>query len=398
MKDTGDNDLVGYWDIKNKDIRVRYKINKIVLKNNKIVKMISFDVIKEIIDIAKTFENKDKIIFSNIIGKSEALLEPINKAKIASKTNSTILIEGESGTGKELFARSIHNKSQRKDGPFVVINCSGIPENLIESELFGYERGSFTGADPLGKKGKIELANNGTLFLDEIGDLPLHMQTKLLRVLQERTIDRIGGGKSIDVNIRIIAATHRNLKELVAQGEFRLDLFYRLNVIPIELPPLRDRDEDMFLCSDHIIKKLCSRMDKGNKVLSDEVKDVFQMYSWPGNLRELENVLEHGICFCIGEEIKLEDMPEYFLEKDMCKLKREKYKKQDKLDEEKSNYITIDKEYLLMNNQSLQKLNVQFENEVINQLIDVYGDTLEGKKTIAKKLNIGISTLYRKIN
>lgn len=399
MNDTGDIDLVGYWKIRDKDIRIRYKINKIALKNGKFSTMISFDEIKEIIDIAKTYVNKDKIIFSSIIGESEALLGPLNKAKIAARTDSTILIQGESGTGKELLARSIHNESNRKDGPLVIINCAGIPESLIESELFGYERGAFTGASPGGKKGRIELANNGTLFLDEIGDLPLHMQTRLLRVLQERTIDRIGGdGKPIDVNIRVIAATHRNLKELVDEGDFRLDLFYRLNVIPIELPSLKDRDDDIFLCSDYMIKKLCRRMDRDSRILSKEVKKAFKEYSWPGNLRELENILEYGICFSTEKEIKLDDMPEYFFENKSCQLV-------DCSLDNYNNYIELDdtnvgmrQEHFLMNDKNLEELKIQFEKEVIHELINTYGDTLEGKKMVAERLDIGLSTLYRKMN
>lgn len=399
LNDTGDNDLVGYWKIQNKDRRIRYKINKIVLKDNEFSTMISFDEIKEIIDIAKTFVNKDKIVFSNIIGKSEALLEPINKAKIAARTDSTILVQGESGTGKELLASSIHNESHRKDGPLIIINCAGMPESLIESELFGYERGAFTGANPNGKKGKIELANNGTLFLDEIGELPIHMQTRLLRVLQERTIDRVGGdGKPVDVNIRVIAATHRNLRELVDEGTFRLDLFYRLNVIPIELPPLRDRDDDIFLCSNYIIKKLCRRMDKEKKKLSKEVKEAFKKYSWPGNLRELENILEYGICFSIDEEIKLEHMPQYFFENQRLEGLECNVEDCNRLDELSIESNILDENYLLMEDKNLEELKSKFEKDVIHKLIDIYGDTLEGKKIVAERLKIGLSTLYRKIN
>lgn len=398
LNETGDNDLVGYWKINEKDMRIRYKINKITLENNKFSTMISFDKIKEIIDIAKTYVNKDKIIFSNIIGKSEALLKPINKAKIAAVTDSTILIQGESGTGKELLARSIHNESPRKDGPMIIINCAGIPESLIESELFGYERGAFTGANPGGKKGKIELANNGTLFLDEIGDLPLHMQTKLLRVLQERRIDRVGGdGKGVDVNIRVIAATHRNLQELVNEGKFRLDLFYRLNVIPIELPPLKDRDEDIFLCSEYIIHKLCRKMDKDDKVLSERVKQEFKKYSWPGNLRELENILEYGICFATDNEIRLEHMPKYFFENQIVKVRNDTLEDKTFNIEEFEKEI-IDEKYLLMDDKNLEELKIQFEKDIIEKLINTYGDTLEGKKMVAEKLNIGLSTLYRKMN
>ena len=380
LQDTGNSDIVDCWGINGKDTRVIYNINKMVIGDNEFSLMISFDIMKDIINIAKTYENKEKIYFSNIIGNSKPLLKAINKSKIAAVTDSTILIQGDSGTGKELFARSIHNESFRKDGPFIPINCASIPENLIESELFGYEKGAFTGANPSGKKGKIELANNGTLFLDEIGDLPLYLQTKLLRVLQERSIDKLGGEEPIDVNIRVISATNKNLKELVEKGEFRLDLYYRLNVIPINLPSLKEREEDVFLCSEYILKNLCNRMNKETKVLSVEVKEAFKKYQWPGNIRELENILEHGVCFSKDRYIRLEDLPEYFLEKD---LDGNNYKQN---------------EDLINESKSLEELKLDFEKSIILELLNKYGNTVEGKKIVAKKLNIGLTTLYRKIN
>lgn len=382
LYDTGNKDLVGNWSIKEKEIRVRYKINKILLKDKEFSLLISFDAMKEIINIAKTYVYKEDSDFSSIIGESEALLKSINKSKIAAITDSTILIQGESGTGKELLARSIHSESHRADGPFIAINCASIPENLIESELFGYERGAFTGANPNGKKGKIELANNGTLFLDEIGDLSLHIQTKLLRVLQERTIDRVGGSTSIDINIRVISATHANLIELVNQGNFRLDLFYRLNVIPIDLPPLKDRDKDVFLCSDYIINKISNRMNKKSKDLSKEVKEAFVNYSWPGNIRELENILEHCICFSMEDEIILKDIPEYFFS--------------NRIGQETK--FHIDNPLFNIEDKNLEELKRDFEKKIINNLMEIYGDTLEGKRIVAEKLNIGLTTLYRKIN
>lgn len=394
LSDTNNIDIVGIWNIKGKDVRVRYNINKIFIKDNEFSLMISFDEIKEIINIAKTYENKYEIIFDNIIGKSKIFTEAIDKSKIVAQTDSTILIQGESGTGKELLARSIHNGSLRKEGPFIIINCAGIPETLIESELFGYERGSFTGANSGGKKGKVELANNGTLFLDEIGDLPLHMQTRLLRVLQERNIERIGGdGKPIDVNIRVIAATHRNLEELVAEEKFRLDLFYRLNVIPIILPSLQDRGDDIFLCSEYIINNICQKMNKEIKILTKEVKDAFKRYSWPGNLRELENVLEHCICFAQEIEIKLEHLPRYFFGNILENIEREKGQKHQHINNAIEGLALISDD-----EKTLEELKLQFERDVISKLIAVYGDTVEGKKLIAEKLNIGLTTLYRKIN
>lgn len=378
LQDTGNKDIVGRWEINAKEVRVIYSISEIIFRDNEVSLMISFDEMQNIINIAKTYENKNKIFFENIIGNSKPLLEAINKSKIAASTDSTILIQGDSGTGKELFAKSIHNESLRKDGPFIAINCGSIPENLIESELFGYEKGSFTGASSSGKKGKIELANNGTLFLDEIGDLPLYLQTRLLRVLQERSIDKVGGTEPIDVNIRVISATNKNLRELIKEGKFRLDLFYRLNIIPINLPYLKDREDDVFLCSEYILEKLCSKMNKEIKELSSEVKQKFKEYKWQGNIRELENVLEHGVCFSKDEYIKLEDLPEYFFDDDLLVL-----------DQEKS---------LLDENKTLEELKIEFEKKIINDLVSIHGNTVEGKKLVADKLNIGLTTLYRKMN
>lgn len=390
-------DLVEYWMIRNDKIRVRYNINKIPIKDNDYYIMISFDRIKEIIDIAKTFENRKEILFENIIGKSKSILNPIEKAKIAAKKDSTILIRGESGTGKELVAKSIHNESLRKDGPFVAINVSGIPDTLIESELFGYEGGAFTGSRAKGKKGKVELANNGTLFLDEIGDLPIHLQTKLLRVLQERTIDKIGSdGETKDVNIRIIAATHRNLEELINEGMFRLDLYYRLNVIPINLPPLRERGEDIFLCSEYIIKNLSEKLNTKEMELSSEVKKLFKEYLWPGNLRELENVLEHCMCFCNSNVIQVEHLPEYFINNRISNYIVDTNISNRK--KEYDNESIFVKYNIIDTNKNLEELKCEFEKDIIKKLIDYHGDTAESKKLISKKLDIGLSTLYKKMS
>lgn len=384
QKDSGD--IIDCWRVDNKDIRVIYNLNKIFLDNDEYSLMISFDVLTDIINLAKTYGGRRNIQFANIIGNSKPLLEAIKKSKIAANTDSTILLQGDSGTGKELFAQSIHNESQRKNGPFVAINCASIPENLIESELFGYEKGAFTGANLSGKKGKIELANNGTLFLDEIGDLPLYLQTRLLRVLQERSVDKLGGEKPVDVNIRIISATNKDLQDMVKEGSFRLDLYYRLNVIPIQLPRLRDREDDIFLCSEFIIDKLADRMNREKKKLSKELRSSFKEYSWPGNIRELENILEHGMCFAEDEYIRLGDLPDYLQEE----LKKADYPKDN---------VREIRDYLLESEEkSLDQLKIDFEKKVISELIEKHGDTVEGKKIVAHKLNIGLTTLYRKIN
>lgn len=254
---------------------------------------------------------KSKYSFNDLIGMSPAFLAAKKLAERVSTSNSSVLLIGESGTGKELFAHAIHNNSIRFSAPFVAINCASIPENLLESELYGYEDGAFTGAKKGGKMGQFEIANGGTLFLDEIGDMPLAMQSKLLRVLQEKEVQRVGGSKSIPVDVRMIAATHRDLEKMVAEGEFRQDLYYRLNVIKIEIPPLRKRKEDIQLISMSLLKKLGNRFYRKEIGLSDEVKEKLNGHAWPGNIRELENVLERCINVLDGKTIQLEHLPLY---------------------------------------------------------------------------------------
>ena len=233
--------------------------------------------------------------FDDLIGESPNFLRLKSIAKQLSHNVSNVLIVGESGTGKELFAHAIHNESLRRNHPFVKINCAALPENLLESELFGYEDGAFTGARKGGKHGKFELAMGGTIFLDEIGDMPLVMQTKLLTVLQDRVIERVGGTKPIYVNVRVIAATNRNLEQMVAEKKFRQDLFYRLNVVCLNLPPLRDRKEDIPILANHLLKKINTKLGTDIKNISPKAIELMQNYSWPGNIRELENLLERAI-------------------------------------------------------------------------------------------------------
>jgi len=233
--------------------------------------------------------------FCDLIGQSPSFLEVKNMAAHVAKTASTLLITGESGTGKELFAQAIHNASQRYQGPFIRINCAALPDNLLESELFGYEEGAFTGARRGGKQGKFELARGGTIFLDEIGDMPINMQTKMLTVLQERTVERIGGTATIPVNVRIIAATNRNLENMVNNQEFRQDLYYRLNVLRLEIPPLRKRLDDVPLIATFLIARINEEMHTAVRGISEEARLLLQRYSWPGNVRELENLLERAV-------------------------------------------------------------------------------------------------------
>ena len=248
--------------------------------------------------------------FKHISGISSALQKPLKIARLAASNAANVLILGESGTGKELIAQAIHNGGERRDHPFVAINCGALSPELIQSELFGYVEGSFTGALKGGNPGKFELANGGTLFLDEIGELPLDAQANLLRVLQTGEVNRIGGHEAVPVNVRIIAATNRNLEQEVRAKTFRHDIFYRLNVLLIELPPLRDRREDItLLCSD-LLKKICSRMQKDLLKLESQTLNILQNYNWPGNIRELENILERAVTLADDTWIKPENLPE----------------------------------------------------------------------------------------
>jgi transcriptional regulator with PAS, ATPase and Fis domain len=259
-------------------------------------------------------ELKSKYYFHDLIGRSQPFLAAKKLAERISASDSSVLLIGESGTGKELFAHAIHNHSLRSSLPFVAINCASIPEHLLESELFGYEDGAFTGAKKGGKKGQFELAHNGTLFLDEIGDMPLSMQSKLLRVLQEKEVQRVGGQKSIPVDVRIVAATHRDLEKMVEEGKFRRDLYYRLNVIKIEIPPLNKRKEDIKLISVSLLKKLERKFFRTGIEISKEVEQRLMEHSWPGNIRELENVLERAINVLDGQTIEVFHLPLYLRE------------------------------------------------------------------------------------
>lgn len=287
-------------------------------------------------------------------------------SKVA-KNNTSILITGESGTGKEIIAKQIHDLSSYSDGPFITVNCGAIPESLMESELFGYTKGAFTGADPKGKIGFFERAHNGTIFLDEIGEMPLQIQVKMLRVLQDKKITPIGSHTEKQVNVRIIAATNRNLEQEVKKRNFREDLFYRLSVFPIDIPPLRERKKDIKILVNFFVKKYYISFQMEQKDISTEVYQYFLEYSWPGNIRELRNTIEY--CMNIIEEneksIELKHLPPKLLNN------KEKDKK--------------------------IKTLAELERDAIQNLLQIYGKSSEAKKIIAKSLGIGIATLYRKI-
>ncbi|MGB9977174.1 sigma-54 interaction domain-containing protein [Thermovenabulum sp.] len=311
--------------------------------------------------------------WENIIGESEKMKRAKFLARKAAATDSNILLLGESGTGKELFAHAIHNDSRRNNFPFVKINCAAIPSELLESELFGYEEGAFTGAKKGGKIGKFELANKGTIFLDEISEMPLGMQAKILRVLQEKEIDRVGGITPIPVDVRIIAATNKDLKKLVKENKFREDLYYRINVMTIEIPPLRERLEDIEILANYLLKKLSNQMGKYISGISKEAVELLKGYSWPGNVRELENVLERAINLTDSDYISQEHLPIY--------ITRPEAKKQRFFTE-----ITFD--------YSLRKVVEQAEKEAIK---DCLRYTKGNKRLAAKILKISRSRLYEKL-
>ena len=272
-----------------------------------------FRVIKENRDLRNAVSSQYS--FGNIIGKSKVMQQVFDTIRKVAPSNATVLIEGESGTGKELVAKSIHFNSPRREKPFVAVNCSALAETLLESELFGHEKGAFTGAVSM-RKGRFELADTGTLFLDEIGDMSTGLQVKLLRVLQEKVFERVGGTKPIAVNIRVIAATNRNLKEEMKKGRFREDLYYRLNVVHIALPSLKQRQQDIRLLLDHFIKKYAGERKHSVPVtgIDPDVERIFYEYSWPGNVRELENLIERLMIMSPGGVITPADLPKSFKE------------------------------------------------------------------------------------
>jgi two-component system response regulator HydG len=244
---------------------------------------------------------------TGIIGSCKPMNDLFTKISKVAPTDATVLIQGESGTGKELVARALHTQSRRKDAPMISVNCAAIPETLIESELFGHEKGAFTGAASL-RLGLVEAADGGTLFLDEIGELPLEAQARLLRVLQEGEIRRVGSVQSRKVDVRLIAATHRNLKELASKAEFREDLYYRLNVLELHLPPLRARGQDVIELAEFMLKRSCEKMNRGLMKITDASRQAILHYQWPGNVRELENAIERAVILADGDEVTLENM------------------------------------------------------------------------------------------
>lgn len=318
--------------------------------------------------------------FNYIKGSSQALKQTLTIVEKAAKTNASVLIYGESGVGKELFAKAIHNLREETRAPFVAINCGAIPNGLFESEIFGYEKGAFTGADQRGKKGKVELARGGTLFLDEIGEMPLEMQVKILRLLQEKRFYTVGGTKELEADFRVVAATNRDLKELVKDGKFREDLYYRLNVVNFKVPPLRERIEDIIELTHYFLYEISVKYNRPIHGISQAVMQALLQYSWPGNIRELKNVVERLVVFSENGNIKTEDLP----------IEMEGISNSSNLvSNDHPVQLTVD-ENLSLNDQ-LQ----QYEKDIIlRELNKVNGNKL----LCAKNLEITRATLYNRMN
>ncbi|MCK8827070.1 sigma-54-dependent Fis family transcriptional regulator [Natroniella acetigena] len=354
-----------------KRIRVTSTAQPIINQNGEIIGVVStfkkLEVVQNLVN--RMVGSQANFTFKDIIGESLALQEAKRLSRLASRNFSNILLLGESGTGKELFAQSMHNYGDHCRGPFVSINCAAIPQSLLESELFGYEEGAFTGAQSKGRPGKFELANGGTLFLDEISEMSLQMQASLLRVLQEREVVRIGGSKAIPIDVNIVAASNRDLEQEVEEGNFRRDLFFRLNTFSIELPPLRERIEDIPLLVDYFLQKFSSKL--GDKKISAKALKLLQSYNWSGNIRELENIIQRGIVLAEdSNQITVNQLPEKLLKH----------------------------ESIVENNEG-HKVPLMSLEEVERRVIkEALAKTENNISQAAQLLDIGRSTLYRKIN
>lgn len=334
--------------------------------------VISFRDIEEAQKLVYNFNTRNiKNTVNDIIGSSEKIMKAKQQALITARSNSTVLITGESGTGKEMFAKAIHYASLRGDNPFITVNCGAIPENLMESELFGYEKGAFTGASEKGKEGKFELADGGTIFLDEIGDMPLHLQVKLLHVLQNMRFERVGGNRSIMVDVRVIAATNRDLEQMIDEGTFREDLYYRLSVIPLSIPPLRERREDIKTLMYHFLKKYNIFMNRNIEGFTPEVEELYMNHDWAGNVRELENAVEYGTNMAFGKFIGMDEVPARILrrEEEIVKFKN--------LDKPLAEQVKL------------------YEKEIITKALEQAGGV---KEVVARQLGLSRATLYRKLS
>ncbi|WP_462428157.1 sigma-54 interaction domain-containing protein [Fusobacterium varium] len=345
--------------------------------NEKVYNIFIFDNVNT--EIPKNLKiSNDSYALDAIIGESEIMQNLKNKIRKIADTKSTVLITGKSGTGKELVARAIHDSGERRNRPFIAINCGAIPDSLLESELFGYVKGAFSGASSEGRVGKFELANTGDIFLDEIGEMPYSLQVKLLRVLQERTLVRIGSNKLINLDLRVIAATNMDLKKMVEENKFREDLYYRLNVIPIEIPPLCERGEDLFLIIDKLIEKYNNIYNKYVHTIYEDVKEILKSYSWPGNVRELENIIE----FMVNMADDSGRITKNMLYDNILKNKQNIKNDRNISFNDSNDVYTIE----------------EMEKILIKKALELYKDDSNCKNKAASKLGIGIATLYRKID
>jgi two-component system, NtrC family, response regulator HydG len=309
----------------------------------------------------------EQFSYANIIGKSAAMQEMFATISMVAPTDATVLITGESGTGKELVANALHQNSPRCNAPFIKLNCAALNENLLESELFGHEAGAFTGAAGR-RKGRFELADKGTLFLDEIGDMSLPTQAKILRVLQEGEFERLGGGETIKVDVRLLAATHKNLLTMIEEGSFRQDLYFRLSVVPVNLPALRERAVDIPELTTHFLRRFSEKNRKDIKGIHPEALNLLMQYDWPGNIRELENTVERAVILCLGEQITPQDLPPHLLSEDVRIMKK----------------TQVDEGFTLRD----------MEREVIRTTLAKTGNN---KSLTAKKLGVSRQTLLNKI-
>lgn len=364
--------LFGREEIKYKEVKINRK-HDFILSSKPVIlgqmdqgAVLTFRSMKDIaVEMNELYTHSMDVAFEDLIGESLEMQSIKERIKQLSSSSSTVLIDGETGTGKEVVARLIHNMSNRSQEPFVAINCSAIPEELMESELFGYEEGAFSGAKKGGKIGKFQLADGGTLFLDEVGEMALHLQAKLLRVLQERQVTKIGGLESTEVDVRILAATNRKLEELVKKGKFREDLYYRLKVIPITIPPLRERRDDLPLLIEHFTALYSQRIHKEVKGVSDDAMAILLKHQWRGNVRELRNVLEFSINMTNTDMITVSSLPIDLIQ-------------------------PAEVEY--------EELNIELNTRrLIEKALMKYGKTTQGKELAAESLGISVATLYRKI-
>ena len=310
---------------------------------------------------------KEEFSFANIIGKSPAMQRMFSTLTMVAPTDATVLITGESGTGKELVANALHENSQRRGLPFIKLNCSALHENLLESELFGHEAGAFTGASGR-RKGRFELANKGTLFLDEIGDMSPQTQAKILRVIQEGEFERLGGAETIKVDVRLLAATHKNLEEMIEAGTFRQDLYFRLSVVPVNLPPLRERAVDLPELANYFLRRFAEKNRKDIKDFHPEALNLLMQYEWPGNIRELENTIERAVILCLAEQVTPQDLPPHLL----------------------SDEVREAQESISQNGFTLRDM----EREVIRSTLEKTGNN---KSQTAKQLGVARQTLLNKI-